>query len=263
MMWGGWGNGVVPGGAGNSAISGAEAPTLGYTDNFNMYGNETATAYMTTQIADTVLTDYVLNKVPVETDFFHPYNPGNAAAFMPNTDPPHGNSGRGFNIGKSLYFNAEDVRRQIQLFPTVIDPTVVADGLTPAGMNPLDCEWTGAIGSAFADSTTAGLPFFMTFNQVDANLPIDAVWNKPAAFLPDPVTGDKSLVGDLGNDYIVAGMGRVRVYGGGDVDLLQPAAAAGRESGAYDTPAPHSPLPPRPPAWAARPFGRASPALFF
>src|SRR5258708_16185718 len=169
---------------------------------------------MPTQIAATALTAYALTKSRVETDFSHPFNRGNAAGFMPNSDPPHGNAGRGFNIGKSLYFNAEDVRRQIQLFPTVIDPTVVADGLTPAGMNPLDCEWTGAIGSACADSTKAGLPFFMTFNQVDANLLIDAVWNKPAGFLPDPVTGDKSLFGDLGNDYIVAAMGRVRVYCG-------------------------------------------------
>ena len=118
IIYGGWGNGVVHGGPGNSAISGAEAPTLGYTDNFNMYGNETAATYMSTATADTVLTDYVLNKVPIETDFFHPFNPGNAAGFMPNSDPPHGNSGRAYNIGKSLYFNAEDVRRQIELYPT-------------------------------------------------------------------------------------------------------------------------------------------------
>src|SRR5260370_202637 len=92
IIYGGWGNGVVHGGPGNSAISGAEAPTLGYTDNFNMYGIENAVVYMTTQIADTVLTDYVLNKVPVETDFFHPYNPGNPAPFIPTSAPPPANS---------------------------------------------------------------------------------------------------------------------------------------------------------------------------
>src|SRR4029077_5650364 len=148
----GWGNGVVHAGPGNSAITGAEAPTYAFADNFNMYGNKTAAQYMSTGVADTVLTDYVLNKVPVETDFLHPFNPGNAAGFMPNSDPPNGNSGRAFNIGKSLYFNAEDVRRQIELYPTVVDPNVASDGLMPtSGFNPLDCEWTGAIGSPCTD----------------------------------------------------------------------------------------------------------------
>ena len=97
---------------------------LGYADNFNMYGNATAAQYLSTGNADTVLTDYVINTTPIETDFYHPFNPGNPAGFMPNTDPPNGNQGRGFNIGKSLYFDAEDPRRQIVLFPSVVDPTV-------------------------------------------------------------------------------------------------------------------------------------------
>src|SRR5262249_26650695 len=133
IIYGGIGNGVVHGGPGQSAISGAEAPILGYADNFNMFGSTTAAQYMATGVADTVLTDYVLNKMPIETDSYRPFNPGNAAGYMPITDRPNGNQGRGFNIGKSLYFDAEDPRRQVDLFPTVIDPTVTSDGLTAAG----------------------------------------------------------------------------------------------------------------------------------
>ncbi len=265
IIYGGWGNGVVHGGPGNSAISGAEAPTLAYTDNFNMYGNETAAQYMSTATADTVLTDYVLNKVPVETDFFHPFNPGNAAGFMPNSDPPHGNSGRAYNIGKSLYFNAEDVRRQIELYPTVVDPNVAADGLMPTtGFNPLDCEWTGAIGSTnCADATKGGLPFFMTFNQLDPNLPIDAVWNTPAGFAPDPVTGDKSLFGDLGNDYLVAGMGRVRVYGGWGFDLIDLRASTVVDNGLNDIPVPNSHGGAGSPDWEALAYGGSGQDIMF
>src|SRR5262249_37878115 len=154
------------------------------------------------------------NSKPLETDFFHPFNPGNSAGFMPETDPPNGNQGRGFNIGKSLYFNAEDPRRLVLLFPGVIEPGVASDGLMPTtGFNPLDCEWgTGnPTTSICADASAPGLPFFLTSNQLDPNLPIDTTWNAPAGFLPDPVTGDKAVFGDLGNDYLVAGMGRVRI----------------------------------------------------
>ena len=82
--------------------------------------------------------------MPIETDFYRPFNPGNPAGYMPDTNPPNGNQGRGFNIGKSLYFDAEDPRRQVDLFPTVVDPTVTSDGLTGPGFNPLLCKWDGA-----------------------------------------------------------------------------------------------------------------------
>src|SRR5258708_3166065 len=254
IIYGGWGDGVIHGGPGNSAISGAEAPTDAFTDSFNMYGHITEAQYLTTGVADTVLTDYVLNTAPIRTDFFHPFNPGNAAGFMPNSDPPNGNQGRGFNIGKSLYFNAEDPRRQILLFPGVVDPNVAADGLMPTtGFNPLDCEWgTGAPGTSIcANAGTPGLPFFMTFNQVDPNLPIDTTWNQPAGYLPDRVTGDKAIYGDLGNDYIVAGMGRARGYSGLGFSPIPPPAPPTGAQPPQPTPPPNSTgsnRPARPPA---------------
>ncbi|HLZ94098.1 MAG TPA: hypothetical protein VKT20_02055 [Candidatus Dormibacteraeota bacterium] len=267
IIYGGWGNGVVHGGPGNSAISGAEAPTRGFADNFNMFGtgpNANESYYLKNGVADTVLTDYVINSAPIQTDFFHPFNPGNAAGFMPNSDPPNGNQGRGYNIGKSLYFNAEDVRRQIELFPAVVDPNHAADGLMPAtGFNPLDCEWTGAIGSTCADSTAAGLPFFLTFNQVDPNLPVDAKWNVPAGYQPDPVTGDKALFGDLGNDYLVAGMGRVRVYGGWGFDLIDLRASTVVDGGLNDMPVPNAHGGAGSPDWESLAYGGAGQDIFF
>ena len=235
IIYGGWGNGVVHGGPGQSAISGAEAPILGYADNFNMYGNTTAAAYMATGVADTVLTDYVINKAPIETDFYRPFNPGNPVGYMPNTDPPNGNQGRGFNIGKSLYFDAEDPRRQVDLFPTVVDPTVTGDGLTAAGFNPLLCKWT-----APQTPTSQGcLPFFLTFDPTDPAMPLDQTWYPGTGDPQMPVTGDKALFGDLGNDYIVAGMGRVRVYGGWGFDLVDLRASTQEDGGLNDGPVPN------------------------
>jgi hypothetical protein len=141
---------------------------------------------------------------------------------------------------------------------------VASDGLMPTtGFNPLDCEWTGAIGSTCADATVAGLPFFMTFNQVDPNLPIDAVWNTPAGFGPDPVTGDKALFGDLGNDYIVGGMGRVRVYGGWGFDLIDLRASTVVDNGLNDMPVPNSHTGAGSPDWEALAYGGAGQDIFF
>ncbi len=235
IIYGGWGSGVVHGGPGQSAISGAEAPIVGYADNFNLYGNETQAQYLSTGVADTVLTDYVLNKAPIETDYYHPFNPGNPAGYMPETNPPNGNEGRGYNIGKSLYFDAEDPRRQVDLFPSVIDPTVTSDGLTAAGYNPLLCKWT-------APQTPQGagcLPFFLTFDPTDPALPLDTTWYPGTGDPQMPTTGDKALFGDLGEDYIVAGMGRDRVYGGFGDDLIDLRASTLEDDGLNDGPVPN------------------------
>jgi hypothetical protein len=287
IIYGGWGNGVVHGGPGDSAISGAEAPTLSYADNFNMYGNTTQAQYLSTGVADTVVTDYVLNKAPIETDFFHPFNPGNAAGYMPITDPPNGNQGRGFNIGKSLYFNAEDPRREILLFPGVIDPNVTSDGLLPGvGLNPLDCEWAPGASSTptqapvCVDATAAGLPFFLAFNPTDPNLPLDTTWFTGTGDPQMPVTGDKAIFGDLGNSYIVAGMGRARVYGGWGFDLIDLRASTYEDGGLNDGPVPDLTVtttagkttfsvPPGAgtvfgtPAWESLAFGGAGQDIFF
>jgi hypothetical protein len=103
----------------------------------------------------------------------------------------------------------------------------------------------------------------MTFNQVDPNLPIDAVWNTPAGFSPDPVTGDKALFGDLGNDYLVAGMGRVRVYGGWGFDLIDLRASTVVDNGLNDMPVPNSHAGAGSPDWEALAFGGAGQDIFF
>src|SRR4029077_361252 len=79
IIYSGWGNGVTHAGPGNSAISGAEAPTYSFADNFNLFGkgvNASEAGYLSNGATDTNPVDYVINTAPIETDFFHPFNPG-------------------------------------------------------------------------------------------------------------------------------------------------------------------------------------------
>ncbi|HET7466406.1 MAG TPA: hypothetical protein VFL29_07050 [Candidatus Dormibacteraeota bacterium] len=227
IIYGGWGNGVVHGGPGNSAVSGAEAPVLGFTDNFSLWGSGSPTSPDTLGL----VADFVLNKAPIETDFYHPFNPGNPAGWMPPVDPPNGNQGRGFNIGKSLYFDPENPRRQVNLYwdgTNVVNPT-------PSDSNPLVCGPAGP----------SCLPFFLTFDPTDPAMPLDNTWApnntscSSGQCLVEPVTGDKALFGDLGNDYIVGGMGRVRVYGGWGYDLIDLRASTFENGGLNDGPVPN------------------------
>jgi hypothetical protein len=204
---------------------------LGYADNFNMYGNGTVAS------PDQVLTDYVLNTKPIETDFLHPVNPGNAAGYMSPTDPPNGNQGRGLNIGKSLYFDPEDPRREIFLYGSAGTAGVLNPSASTTGFNPLDCKWT-APGTPQSPGSGC-LPFFMTFNPTDPNLPLDTSWYPGTGDPQMPVTGDKSIFGDLGNDYIVGGMGRVRVYGGWGFSLIDLRASTQENGGLNDGPVPN------------------------
>ena len=67
IIYGGLGNDSIHGGAGDDAISGAEAPVTGYTVSYADDKAQTGA-----KIAN-----------PVESDYSHPYNPGNALGFSP------------------------------------------------------------------------------------------------------------------------------------------------------------------------------------
>ena len=99
IIYGGWGNGVIHAGPGDSAIYGAEAPALSYVDNFDMQGNQTNTA-------------------AIESDFYHPVNPGTPAGFTPLTAIVHGNAARTGDLGKSSYFDGTDPRARSCSTPT-------------------------------------------------------------------------------------------------------------------------------------------------
>jgi len=79
----------------------------------------------------------------------------------------------------------------------------------------------------------------MTFDPTALNMPLDTSWNPGTGDPQMPVTGDKAIFGDLGNDYIVAGMGRVRVFGGWGFDLIDLRASTFEDNGLNDGPVPN------------------------
>ena len=66
VIYGGLGSDSIHGGSGDDAISGAEAPVTSYANSYNLAGTQ-------------------LNAAPIETDFTHPFNPGNLLGYNPTT----------------------------------------------------------------------------------------------------------------------------------------------------------------------------------
>ncbi|TMC80709.1 MAG: hypothetical protein E6J08_09445, partial [Chloroflexi bacterium] len=66
IMYGGLGNDALHGGAGDDAMSGAEAPLVSYTNNYKPDGTQ-------------------INASLIESDFAHPFNPGNVLGYSPTT----------------------------------------------------------------------------------------------------------------------------------------------------------------------------------
>jgi Ca2+-binding RTX toxin-like protein len=67
IIYGGFGTDSIHAGPGESAISGAMAPRLAYTNNYSFDGT------------------VKLNAKPIESDWYHPYNPGNVLGYNPAT----------------------------------------------------------------------------------------------------------------------------------------------------------------------------------
>jgi Ca2+-binding RTX toxin-like protein len=65
IIYGGLGNDAIHGGAGDDAISGAEAPVVSFTNNYDQNGTRIASHQ--------------------ESDFAHPFNPGNVLGYSPTT----------------------------------------------------------------------------------------------------------------------------------------------------------------------------------
>jgi Ca2+-binding RTX toxin-like protein len=86
VIYGGLGNDSIHGGSGDDAISGAEAPVTSYADTYNQAGTQ-------------------LNAAPVQTDFSHPFNPGNLLGYNPTTT-------------KFAQFDANDPLREVMLTST-------------------------------------------------------------------------------------------------------------------------------------------------
>ena len=171
IIFGGLGNDWIHGGSGDDAISGAEALPLSYTQtedaNFNLTG-----------IA--------------ETDYGHPFNPGDALRFNP-TDPNSHHPRIAGRTGEFALYDENDPFRQILLNP-----------------------------NGTLNKTGTGVQFFLNFNQNEGVYVPGGTTPAPQSVTYGPAHSDGNdlIAGDNGNDWVVGGTGRDHMYGGWGNDLL-------------------------------------------
>jgi hypothetical protein len=228
VIYGGWGGGVIHGGPGQSALSGAEAPEIGFANNYNLNGDQLNSAA------------FGFSATPWETDWYHPFNPGNPMGWVPQTATLHGNANRATLMGKAAYFDTENVR---------IKTMLNADGS--------NCIW------ATGDWTQCTYNWFLNFNPTETGLPLDTKWYPGTGLPQNPTTGDKAIFGDLGNDWIVAGMCRCRVYGGWGNDVIDLRASMDVNGGLNNSPVLNPNGTPGTPAWEALAFGGGGQDILF
>ncbi|MGY3658239.1 hypothetical protein [Bradyrhizobium sp. USDA 376] len=176
IIFGGLGSDWIHGGSGDDAVSGAEALKLSYTQMQN------ATTLDLTGIA--------------ETDYYHPFNPGDALRFNP-TDPD----------GKFTHPHIANRTGEFALY----------DENNPMRKILLNADGT-------ASSTGAGLEWFLNFDQTEGVLRPGGTTpgnqNQSVTYGPVRDDGNDDIFGDNGNDWIVGGTGRDHTYGGWGNDLL-------------------------------------------
>ena len=174
IIFGGLGSDWLHGGSGDDAMSGAEALTLSYTQ----------------------IQDVNLDVIGVaESDYAHPFNPGDALRFNaidPNAHHPK-IAGR---TGEFALYDENDPMRKVML------------------------TTTGAL-----DKTGGGLEFFLNFNKdegvfVPAGTIEKATGQTPDSYPSAYTDGNDMIFGDNANDWIVGGTGRDHMYGGWGNDLL-------------------------------------------
>jgi hypothetical protein len=126
MMFGGLGHDAMHGGDGEDAIVGSEALAVSYVNNYNLAGTK-------------------LNAAPLQSDYAHPFNPGNVLGYNPTTT-------------KFALYDANDPLRKVLLTPTgTLSKT--GTGLEWAvnfnhTEGPIDTKWI--VGTAYAGVATDG-----------------------------------------------------------------------------------------------------------
>src|SRR5262249_26315190 len=184
IIFGGLGSDWIHGGSGDDAISGAEALTLSFTQ---------------------IETGVELSGI-AKTDYYHPFNPGDALRFNP-TDPdgkfthPH-IAGR---TGEFALYDENDPMRIVLLNADgTLDKTttIPASGIVPATARQFFLNFDQTEGVLRPSGTTPG-------NQ-----------NQAVTYPAVHDDGNDAIFGDNGNDWIVGGTGRDHMYGGWGNDLL-------------------------------------------
>ncbi|WP_203230655.1 calcium-binding protein [Agromyces humi] len=181
IIFGGWGGDWIHGGAGDDAISGAEAigvgGTSGYAQHFDGDGDPIGLELI---------------------DFAHPWNPGDVLHFGADTNAWHSNNHNEIRLGEFLLYDEYDPRRVI-LFNG--DGTVWKGGTAP---------WSRPF---FLNNEV------LSGNWVTACIAVDNQGNCTGTKTNQPSDGDDVLFGDLGNDWSVGGTGQDTLWPGWGNDL--------------------------------------------
>ncbi len=201
IIFGGLGADFLHGGAGDDAISGAEALDESYGQRYGASG---------------------ALEGRVRIDFYHPYNPGDALHFGPDHD----------------YWDPGLVLDSSQAGASaLIDMSGQLDRMGEFALydeyDPRRKILVGSDGKATKDGT--GGEFFLNFDAVDEGAPEipSEDWGYAAS------DGDDAVFGDLGNDWLVGGTGRDSLWGGFGNDLLNADDNLETQGGLNDRPDTH------------------------
>ncbi|MGU3646985.1 hypothetical protein ACLBXX_18660 [Microbacterium sp. C23T] len=214
IIFGGWGSDWIHGGAGDDAISGAEAigtdpddnrlapngvngpkqPGSGYAQHFDLAGTLVGLEYI---------------------DFAHPWNPGDVLHFGADTNPWHANNHNEMRLGEFLLYDEYDPRRAI-----LFSATGQTWGCT---------SWSPSGHTCTGSSDRALFPnqFFLNNEDLVGDIlvktcvSVDNQGNCLAWKYDQATDGDDAIFGDLGNDWVVGGTGQDTLWGGWGNDLHQ------------------------------------------
>jgi len=220
IIFGGLGGDFLHGGAGDDAISGAEALNESYAPRIvgSMLDDEG-------QLRD------IMGLVRI--DFSRPHNPnhGNVLLFGADTNPWNDPKPVRSRLGEFYLYDEYDPRRVILFHEADVNGTTET------------VVWNGDI--AIDDNDINGNPvkhYFLNNADDEGVSELGFIVFNSDGQTPDPdfdpeyrqSDGDDSIFGDLGNDWIVGGTGRDRAYGGFGNDLLQADDVLGGPGATHD-----------------------------
>ena len=183
IIYGGLGNDSIHSGAGDDAILGGEAPGIpAYVTNYDQDGNLVQ----------------VNNNSVTESDFAHPFNPGNPLGFKSTVANPT-------QLSKDM--------GKFALYDATSDPHLLSDPLRKIMLTT-----SGTLSKTGPTPSATNLTWFLDFNANEG--PIDTFWVAGTRTPGVATDGDDRIFGDLGNDWVVGGTGRDAMFPGWGNDLV-------------------------------------------
>jgi len=216
IIFGGWGSDWIHGGAGDDAISGAEA--IGTDPDDNRAAPNGTNGPLTAASGYNQHYDPATGAlVGLEyIDFAHPWNPGDVLHFGADTNAWHSNNHNEMRLGEFVLYDEYDPLRAI---------------LFNAGGQTWGCtSWTPSGHTCTGSTPLAQFPYQFFLNNEDkfgdilakVCVAVDNQGNcTQFVYNTQPTDGDDAIFGDLGNDWMVGGTGMDTLWGGWGNDLLQ------------------------------------------